>query len=60
MVTDTISSQQLEQTAKKMRRVVKSAQRTLLEFEVLMSVSQIENGQSEKFETVDQLLNDSN
>lgn len=56
MATKTPHSRQLEQTAKEMRQVVKSAQRKLLEFEVMMSKAEIAKGQSETFETVDQLL----
>ncbi len=55
MATKTPQSRQLEQTAKKMRQIVESAQRTLLEFEVMMSKQEIKEGNFESFETVREL-----
>lgn len=55
MATKTPQSRQLEQTAKEMRQIVKSAQRTLLEFEVMMSQQDIREGRFDSFQTVEEL-----
>ncbi len=46
----------IEKTARNMRQFVKSAQRKLLEFEVMMSVKEIKDGKSVAFADADALL----
>jgi hypothetical protein len=49
-------SQQIEATAQDMKKFVRTAQRKLLEFEVLMSTHEIKRGESTVFKTTDDLM----
>lgn len=56
MNQQTLSPKKIEQAAREMRDFVKSAQRKLLEFEVMMSTNEIKKGKFETFNTADELL----